>query len=112
MNMISAESLSPTHSNVMVAVGGYGIDFIGNTPTRFAVCVALDKTTDTMLVKIPYRKKQVGQLTGAIRASPVFMCEVVFENLQIHHYEYTDPKTQTVRRGYTATATAIKDIIP
>lgn len=112
--MINVESLSPTHSNVMVAVGGYGIDFIGNTPSRFAVRVALDKTTDTMLVKIPYNRNvlpQIQLLKKAVMSSPVFVCGVVFENLQIHHYEYTDPKTQTVRRGYTATATAIKEII-
>lgn len=110
--MISPESLSPTHSSVMVAMGGYGINFNGNIPTRFAVRVALDKTTDTMLVKIPYRKEQIRELMATIRASPVCMCGVVFENLQIYPYEYTDPKTQTVRGGYTATATAIKKIFP
>lgn len=110
--MISPESLSPTHSSVMVAMGGYGINFNGNIPTRFAVRVALDKTTDTMLVKIPYRKEQIRQLMGTIRASPVHLCGVVFENLQIYHYEYIDSKTQTVHRGYSATATAIEKIIP
>lgn len=115
--MISLKNLSPTHGDTAVAVGGYGIkrNQADKEPAAYAVRVALDGTADTMTVKIPYdrrTKANIGLFTKTIRASPFSVCGVVFENMQIRHYEYTDPKSKTVRSGYTATATNIKSVIP
>ena len=115
--MIAPASIFPTHSDLAVAVGCRGIfdNPASKTPTRFAIRVALDKTTDTMLVKIPWNSltiPQVETLKETLVASPVSVCGVRFENLHIKYYEYTDPKTHHTKSGYTGTATNISEIIP
>ena len=115
--MIRLETLSPTHSDVAIAMGGKAI-FQKQTdkqPVQYAIRIALDKTSDTMLVKIPWNADtipQIQKLKTATMDSPVFMCGVRFENLNIRKCEYTDSKSKKICIGYTATADNIKEIIP
>ena len=115
--MVAPASIFPSHSDLAVAVGCRGIfdNPASKTPTRFAVRVALDKTTETMLVKIPWNPSTIPKtknLKEMLVASPVGVCGVRFENLHIKYYEYTDPKTHQTKNGYTGTATNISEIIP
>ncbi len=114
--MIRLDTLSPTHCDIAVAVGGKAIfKNKDNQPTQYAVRVALDQTTSTMLVKIPLNADtipQIQKLKTVTIESPVFMCGVRFENLQIRKYKYTDTKSKKICSGYTATADNIKEIIP
>jgi len=114
--MIRLQTLSPTHCDIAVAVGGSAIfKNKDKQPTQYAIRIALDKTPETMLVKIPWNETtipQIRKLKAVTMDSPVFICGVRFENLTIRTYQYIDAKTKRICTGYTGTADNIKEIIP
>lgn len=114
--MIKPELIFPTHSDIAVVVGGHAIFKNNNDkiPTLYAVHVALDKTIDTMLVKIPWNNETIPQirtLRHTMLNSPNYLCGVTFDNLKIESYNFITKDGKHVS-GYKATASGIKEIIP
>lgn len=114
--MIKPELIFPTHSDIAVVVGGHAIFKNNNDkiPTQYAVHVALDKTTDTMLVKLPWNPDTIPQirtLKHIMLNSPNYLSGVIFENLIIEKYDFVTKDGKRVS-GYKGTATGIKEIIP
>lgn len=104
--MVRLQDLSPTHSDIAIVVGGRGKFKNPNdkTPESFIIQIAL-QGTETMPVRLPWNtdtKQQLSLLKQTILDSPVHVCGVRFDNLQIHQYNNS---------AYYATATNIKEII-
>lgn len=114
--MVNPSKIFPTHSDIAVVVGGHAIfkDDNDKIPTQYAIHVALDKTTDTLLIKIPWNRETIPQiklLKNTIMNSSNYLCGVRFENLIIEKYDFITNDKKHVS-GYKATATGIKEIIP
>ena len=114
--MINPSEIFPTHSDIAVVVGGHAIfkDDNEKIPTQFAVHVALDKTPNPLLVKIPWNNEtipQIKSLKNTMLNSPNYLCGVTFVNLKIEYYDFVTKDKKHVF-GYKATATGIKEIIP
>ena len=114
--MINPEKIFPTHSSVAIVTGGYAISKDKNSkiPTHFAVQVALDKTIDTMLVKLPWNPDTIPQirtLKYTMLNSPNYLCGATFDNLKIEYYNFITKDKKHVS-GYKATADNINKIIP
>ena len=114
--MINPNEIFPTHSDIAVVVGGHAIFKNSNnkTPTQYAVQIAMDKTIDTMLVKIPWNDETIPKiklLKITMLNSPNYLCGIKFDNLKIEYYNFITKDGKHVS-GYKATATGIKEIIP
>ena len=116
-NKIDLASISPTHSDVAVAVGSYGIlkQPSDKEPYIYAIQIALADTADIMLVKIPWNESTIPKIKSLKKTmldNPYNLCGVRFENLEIRKYRFVDRKTGNIKEGYTATADNIFEIIP
>lgn len=114
--MIKPELIFPTHSDIAVVVGGHAIFKHDNDkiPTLYAVQVAMDKTIDTMLVKIPWNDETIPQirtLKHTMLNSQNYLCGVTFDNLIIEKYDFITKDKKHIS-GYKATADNINQIIP
>ena len=115
--MIVDRNIFPTHSDVAVAVGSYGIlkQPSDKEPYIYAIQIALADTADIMLVKIPWNESTIPKIKSLKKAMldhPYNLCGIRFENLQIREYSFTNRKTGKTKSGYTAIADNIIEVIP
>lgn len=117
IGLITLSEISPTHSDVAVAVGGYGIykQPSDKAPYIYAIQIALAGTADIMLVKIPWNENTIPKIKSLKKTmlnNSYNLCGIRFKNLQIRKYKFTDRKTGNTKCGYTAAADNIIEIIP
>lgn len=113
---IALATISPTHNEIAVAVGSYGIlkQPSDKEPYIYAIQIALADTADIMLVKLPWNAStipKIKSLNKTMSDSPYNLCGIRFQNLDIRKYSFTD-RTGKTKSGYTATADNIIEIIP
>lgn len=118
-NLIPVEKISHTHNRVCIATATrtHAKHNQNRQPDTFSVTIGIRDSIDTIPVYLPYNdetQKKIRELKQIffqkLHSNEFPMCGVVFSNLKIYEYQFTDNKGKIIH-GYKATADNIVKII-